>query len=214
MFGSLLASYVLGFIGFSAPRAADAFKSESLQILYPEVLTYLFISVAFAYITAGLYISYHAGILTMPHLPFSNLRWDFMVALLQAILFGLSMLLPLWLPIWVSCVLFAALARQRREYKDLEMSLKEIFSPIRLGNQISSGGRITLRDNELQKREREYSRHFHKLFYEELDNTQTLKSWWRVSRDVHYRAILLMVAGCVIVALAKTFPILFLDYAK
>ena len=147
MFGSLLASYVLGFIGFSAPKAAAVFAGGSLKVLFPEVLTYLLISMTFAYLTAGLYISYHVGILTMPHLPFSNLRWDFMVALLQAVLFGFSMLLPLWLPIWISFVLFAALARQRREHKDFVRKLMETFGPKRLRKQFGSSGRATLRNN-------------------------------------------------------------------
>jgi hypothetical protein len=118
MFGSLLASYVLGFIGFFAMHT-DKLSRETLVAALP----YLFISFTFAYLTAGFYLSYNAGILTMPHMPLENLRWDFLLALSQAIAFGFSMLIPKATLIFLGFALLFALLRQRAEHKRLAVKL-------------------------------------------------------------------------------------------
>ncbi len=93
MFGSLLASYVLGFVGFAAATTSGQVDLRSL-IHEPRSYHYLFTSGSFAYVTAGLYVSYHSSILTMPHLQYRKMVADFSIALLQASLFGLAMLRP------------------------------------------------------------------------------------------------------------------------
>ncbi len=124
MFGSLLAAYVLGFVGFAsafvghvstsveAAAASPSPISPLLDLLNPETLNFLLISVAFSYLTASLYISYNVSILTMPHLPLYRLSWDFLIALLQAILFGFAMLYPVLLPVTLSSLLLVARVRQ------------------------------------------------------------------------------------------------------
>jgi hypothetical protein len=119
MFGSLLASYVLGFIGFSAVHAAHLVE----QFTWLELcvtLPYLFISFTFAYLTAGFYLSYTAGILTMPPMQLRTLRSDFLLAMLQAYAFGLSMLIPMATPVFLGGAVLVALRRQSQEHKRLE----------------------------------------------------------------------------------------------
>jgi hypothetical protein len=111
MFGSLLAAYVLGFLGFAAGHAAGAFR-ETLLAWAP----YLFVSVTYAYFTAGLYVSYHAGILTMDHMPLGRLRFDFMLALSQAVAFGFAMLAPVWFPATIAFSLLVSVLRQGHEH--------------------------------------------------------------------------------------------------
>jgi len=96
MFGSLLASFVLGFLSFPAAKTNGQITpnwSAGVQIA-PS----LFISIAYAYLTAGLYVSYHAGILTMHHMPLRYISLDFLLALGQGIAFGVSMLFPVLFP--------------------------------------------------------------------------------------------------------------------
>src|SRR5690348_6251871 len=77
MFGSLLASYGLGFLGFLALHATSAKGAWHAVTL---TVVYLSISLTYAYATVGLYLTYHAGILTMHHMPLENLRYDFFLA--------------------------------------------------------------------------------------------------------------------------------------
>lgn len=114
VFGSLLAAYVLGFISFSANILLEPASSFVLWSL-PFILTYFFISGTFAYITATLYVRYHAGILTMPTSSVERSRFDLSIALLQAVFFGFSMLFPRFSYIFVSAVLLLAAWRQRKE---------------------------------------------------------------------------------------------------
>jgi hypothetical protein len=129
MFGSLLASYVLGFIGFSAVHAAHLVE----QFTWPELivsLPYLFISFTFAYLTAGFYLSYTAGILTMPPMQLRNLRSDFLVAMWQAYAFGLSMLFPMATPVFLGGAVLGALRRQSQEHERLTRSFFHICAGI------------------------------------------------------------------------------------
>ena len=216
MFGSLLASYVLGFIGFSAPKTAAAFADGNIVVLYPEVLTYLFVSMSFAYLTAGLYISYHAGILTMPHLPFSNLRWDYLIALLHSVLFGISMLLPLWLPLCVGFVVLFAIMRQYGEYKELVYTLKDINPTSNQGEHRGKNINPTGKHEEYReargraaadrreqreraaadrKEQKEHLRQFRTRFGRELKKASYLTSWWNVSGKTLLGSSLLISSG-------------------
>lgn len=117
-FGSLLASYVIGFIGFWASLLAThmpVWPSDLGNAAAPG-LAYLFISATFARLTATLYISYHTVILARPTIPLVRMRWDFGIALSQAVCFGVSMLLPATFPLCITIAVFLAMLRQRSEY--------------------------------------------------------------------------------------------------
>ncbi len=135
MFGSLLASYILGFIGFEA-RAIDTERLipwllTDIQHLL-EALQYIFISVTFAYVTAGLYVSYHAGILTMPQRQFKAVWADFLLAIMQAVLFGVVMLEP---SLFVAClgvllvIVFIRKEFAHRELREFLYSILQIQDP-------------------------------------------------------------------------------------
>jgi hypothetical protein len=153
MFGSLLATYALGFIG--AVAAVDSTKQHELPIeaivrLLPtsaswlpsetfllsaaatvfRSLDFLLISLCFSYLTAALYIGYHSGLLTMPQIPLKRLRWDFAIALSQAACFGVSMLVPALFPFLVSLALLVALIRQWYEVRKLEDHLAHLYQSV------------------------------------------------------------------------------------
>jgi len=142
MFGSLLASYVLGFLTFAAAYSgagSDFFPGETLQKWgqvfpfldqIPQILIrspFFFISITYAYVTAGMYVTYHAGILTMHHMPFEHLRYDFALALSQALIFGISMLHPMAFPFWLGITLLLATFRQHQEHKQLVKSFYRLL---------------------------------------------------------------------------------------
>jgi Transcription elongation factor, N-terminal len=118
MFGSLLASYVLGFISLIAAHLANPNAYGFMGILLPNI-QYASISIIFAYLTASFYLSYHAGILTMYHRPLARLGFDFALSLAQPVCFGFSMLFPVWLPILLGVILLAGRYRQDSEHKGL-----------------------------------------------------------------------------------------------
>ncbi len=121
MFGSLLASYILGFIGLVLSRVAlinpTPIDPSGFFVLALYLVQYVAISITFAYLTAGFYLTYHAGILTMHHMPLENLRSDFLLALIQALAFGVSMLAPVLFPIVIGLNLILAYLRQVREHR-------------------------------------------------------------------------------------------------
>lgn len=123
MFGSLLASYVVGFIGLIAAQLAGPNPNgvqEVLRVLLPGI-QYASISLAFAYLTASLYLSYHGGILTM-HLPLSRLGFDFFLSLIQPFVFGFSMLFPGSFLFLLGLLLLAVSYRQYKGHKELAKS--------------------------------------------------------------------------------------------
>ncbi len=144
MFGSLLAAYVLGFLGIALTRAAsldpplspnplsllhaDGFKSVLDQLLVPLAPT-LFISIAYAYVTAGMYAIYHGAMLTRESLSFTGLRWDFLLSLLHAIFFGCSLLYPFLFPFFLGLTCLIAIWRQSYEFHSLAKSLSDVFYP-------------------------------------------------------------------------------------
>ncbi|MBN1568433.1 MAG: hypothetical protein JXA73_11360 [Acidobacteria bacterium] len=115
MFGSLLAAYVLGFVGFVAVNT----DSNSPLVDPLKCLPYLAISLTYAYVTAGLYLSYHSGILTMHHIPLHHIRLDFALALSQAIFFGISMIFPPLFSLLLGITLLASAFRQHQEHRAL-----------------------------------------------------------------------------------------------
>ncbi len=119
VFGSLLASYIIGFVGLSSGAIVPKDPEGSIV----AVLNYVAISSSFAYLTAALYLSYHTGILTMPTVPLDRMWQDFSVALAQALLFGLAMLVPPLLGLSLALALGLPILRQSVEYRNLKEKL-------------------------------------------------------------------------------------------
>lgn len=107
IFGSLLASYILGFVSFAA-------RNDLAPILQG-----LSISVTFCYLTAAYYVTYHNSILTMPHIPNRGLRFDFFIAIFQAVLFGMSMIWPNAFLIFLALSLASVFIRQTLVFTQL-----------------------------------------------------------------------------------------------
>lgn len=150
MFGSLLAAYILGFIGFLAARwSAQAVTPDKVLL----IVEYTSISIAYAYLTASFYVSYHAGILTMHHMPLARLGVDFLLALAQAVFFGLSMVFPITFPILLGALLGAYFIRQRREQNRL---VRSFFHKL-------GGSDDVRRDRGDEDREKAFRRRFIKL---------------------------------------------------
>lgn len=115
IFGSLLAAFVLGFVGFSSLVHNEALGFIHLLI---KTCTYLFISAIYTYFTAGLYLYYHTGILTMPTFAYQdNAPRDFALSLIPAIAFGLSMIDPLFLMASLGGVIIIVLVVHRKEQR-------------------------------------------------------------------------------------------------
>jgi hypothetical protein len=113
IFGSLLASYILGFLSFAA-------RNDLAQIFQG-----LLISVTFCYLTAAYYVTYHNSILTMPHIPSRGLRFDFFIAIFQAILFGMSMIWPNAFLIFLAISLASVFIRQSLVFTQLGKVFEE-----------------------------------------------------------------------------------------
>jgi hypothetical protein len=150
MFGSLLASYVVGFIGLIAAQLAgpslNHVMEEAVKVLLPNIqfassnpnrmnevmkillpsIEYASISVAFAYLTASMYLSYHGGILTM-HLPLSRLGFDFFLSLAQPFVFGFSMLFPGCFLVLLGLLLLAVSYRQYKGHRELAKSFYRLI---------------------------------------------------------------------------------------
>jgi hypothetical protein len=128
MFGSLLASYVLGFIGFVAAYSRPDLALSAGEVLgiWDQVLVrapFLFISITYAYITAGFYVFYHSGIMTMHQMPLGHISFDFALSLSQALLFGISMIYPMYFPALLAFTLLLAVSRQHQEHRQLVESV-------------------------------------------------------------------------------------------
>jgi hypothetical protein len=113
IFGSLLAAYILGFVSFGI-------HSDLIGIFQS-----LFISGTFCYLTAAYYLTYHNSILTMPHLPSEGLRFDFGIAILQAVLFGFSMIFPNAFFLMVAASISVIFWRQTKAYDQLQKLFKD-----------------------------------------------------------------------------------------
>jgi hypothetical protein len=108
----------------ATPIIIDYFKpTRYFWSVVLQVLIYVLISGTFAYLTAGIYMHYHLGILTTP----GQVEWsrlDFTIAVGQAVLFGISMLSPPLFIICVAIVLWLAIWRQGREFSSLAKKFK------------------------------------------------------------------------------------------
>ncbi len=125
MFGSLLAAYCLGFVGAIAAAEASlpsVYRPLGIWLLATQ---YICISLMFTYLTTSFYLTYHVGILTQPRLPFDSLGLDFTIAVLQAVFFGLSLLLPALFPVLLAVNVFISAWRKNQEYTRLVDNLFE-----------------------------------------------------------------------------------------
>ncbi len=123
MFGSLLAAYILGFVG--AIAAAQGLQLSLHGPLGVGLLAtqYICVSIMFTYLTTSFYLTYHVGILTLPKLPFDSIGGDFRIAVFQAVFFGLSLLQPALFPVLLGLNIFISGHRKNKEYKRVEEDL-------------------------------------------------------------------------------------------
>jgi hypothetical protein len=122
MFGSLLAAYSLGFVGAIAAYGSQL-SAHGVWGIVLLAAQYASISITFAYLTTSFYLTYHVGILTMPQLPFKRLGTDFTIAVVQAVFFGLSMLLPALFPVLLGINVLISSRRKDKEYERLALRL-------------------------------------------------------------------------------------------
>lgn len=191
MFGSLLASYVVGFISILAAKSLGSNSHGLWGIVLPAV-QYTSISLTFAYSTASFYLSYHAGILTMHHMPLARLRFDFLLALAQALSFGFSMLVPEAFPFFVGLLLIAGIYRQGKEHKRLAESFFKRFHP--------SSDSDDDRESDTQSAERkELSEKFRAKFIKVLQRKEyeELSGWKPGSPLLRIFAALFLIVGAV-----------------
>lgn len=125
VFGSLLASYVLGFMGFAALYPAPAVEKFPLNSFLKTLATanfamifqVLMVSVLFSAYTALLYVNYHQSILYLSQ----NQRksyLDFLLAITIGFFFGLSMTFPLSTMLWIGLLTICVFARRRALISD------------------------------------------------------------------------------------------------
>lgn len=182
MFGSLLAAYVLGFIGFAAVYSRPDLGPSSGEAMFLWQLVlfrapFFFISITYAYVTAGFYVAYHAGIMTMHHMPLENLRWDFALALSQALLFGIAMLHPMIFPALLGLTLILTVFRQLQEHRAL---VKSFFTKLDTGD-------IRTQKERLQ----DFRKKFKDLLKEK--RFSLLSGWKAVPKKLLFYALILMV---------------------
>jgi hypothetical protein len=201
MFGSLLASYVIGFIGLIASQLAELHKNGVINvplsaIQYTNILLpgiqYTFISVAFAYLTASLYLTYHAGILTM-HLPLSRLGFDFALSLAQPICFGFSMLFPELFPVLLGVLLLAVCYRQNNGHKELARSFFNYIC-----ERQSSGEEKFDRDEVTDEGKVEAFRENFAALLENKKKYKELSGWRPVNSRVKIFSLLIILVGLAI----------------
>lgn len=128
MFGSLLAAYSLGFIGAIASYG-DQVSANGLLGVVLLTVQYACISLAFAFLTTGFYLTYHVGMLTMPQLPFDRLGMDFTIAVIQALFFGFSMLWPALFTALLGVNIYISIKRKDHEYERLARRLLDKYCP-------------------------------------------------------------------------------------
>jgi len=175
MFGSLLAAYVLGFIGFAAAysKPSVAPVSGELAIAWQLILfraPFLLISITYAYVTAGFYVYYHAGIMTMPHMPLERIRLDFAVALSQAMFFGVSMLHPVLFPGLLGVTLITTFFRQLIEHRALVAAFHAELQTEH------PGGALRTKQHRRQQSLKDFREHFNRILMD--------KDVWGKDKDV------------------------------
>jgi len=185
MFGSLLAAYVLGFIGFAAVYSLPTKDPSSGEALFLWHLVlfrapFFFISITYAYVTAGFYVAYHAGIMTMHHMPLKNLRFDFALALSQALLFGIAMLHPMIFPALLGLTLILTVFRQLQEHNSLVESFFNALHPAKTTEEVRT------QEDRLQL----FRRKFSDLL--KADRFSLLSGWKAVPKMLLLYALILM----------------------
>ena len=187
VFGSLLASYILGFFasGMSLVGGLAVWKSyaelySSLKLF--QILQYLFISVTFSYLTAAYYVTYHNSILTMPQIPPHKLKTDFGLALVQAVLFGFSMIRPEGFFLFVGISLALVFRRQQEVFKQLSQLFHRIKGT-------TPRGQVDAKSEE---------KFFENTLIELNSNpsySKCLRGWLPVSLSMKLSAVFLIVLG-------------------
>ena len=117
VFGSLLASYILGFVSVGANQLTWG-KMERLDLI-SDAVVYMTICCSFSFLTAALYTVYHNSILTMPNVPISDLTTDFLIAISQAIFFGISIVWPDTFLFCLALLLLLVFFRQETKFRAL-----------------------------------------------------------------------------------------------
>lgn len=193
VFGSLLASYILGFIAVSS--LLNTFDEGFLDTS-SDVVSYLAISCSFSFLTAALYSVYHHSILTMPNVPISDLTTDFFIAMSQAILFGFSIIWPNSFFICLALLLFMVFLRQEVKFRALA-----VFFYTRLEVQVvpEIPPQPEARDASAKKPKK--PKKTHDLFREKLSGLKVLEGWGPVKSSQYFYAGLLLVFGVLIVLL-------------
>jgi hypothetical protein len=124
----------------------------------------------------------------MHHMPLERLGFDFVLSLSHAILFGLSMNFPGWFPIFLGCILFAAVFRQSKEHKH---HIKRLYNDFR--------GKVILPGRGyLETEERKGLEAFKADFVDLLKHYPELSVWKPVTRWLPRFALILIVAGGII----------------
>lgn len=191
MFGSLLAAYVLGFLSFASATADstnDIIRNwgqfnQTVELILVRA-PYLFISITFAYITAGAYVTYHGGILTMPFMQLEKLSIDFRLALSQAVFFGLSMLYPMLFPSWLGITLLISAYRQYQGYKQVTKFFYE-----KLPHKPEVKGNMAVREED----DRDALNNFRNKFRVIIKKYVMFSSWQRTPKAVLVTGIILII---------------------
>jgi hypothetical protein len=196
VFGSLLAAYILGFATFGATTLQQSNSSSLYGIsiinhgtnFIPAINIGIFalISMTYAYLTAGIYLQYHTGILTMPTMPVERSPLDFMVAVVQALLFGASMLAPRFHFLAIGLFLLITVSRQNTEFKALaKYFVTEIRSRSHKAEPVGPENAYT--ENQKEK-ELNYK-------VKEILAKSTLEGWHPVKRGTIIGVAFLIIAG-------------------
>jgi len=205
IFGSLLASYILGFVAVGTGLAHST--SSPLDMGWWLIITStnfnflvqaMCISLCFSYLTAAFYLTYHSSILTMPQFKSSNLRWDFTIAILQAVLFGISMIRLELFPAMIGLSVLIVFRRQQRAF----LQLSEHFW------RHSVGEGLNLEGNEGRRRRKDFCVAIRRI---NPDYHNCMAGWLPVSVLFWFAALFLFAAGVTIAYLQwrNRFPLYF-----
>jgi hypothetical protein len=182
MFGSLLAAYCLGFVGAIAATQGSLpseYRPLGIGLLATQ---YICISIMFTYLTTSFYLTYHVGILTLPKLPFDRLGLDFTIAVLQAIFFGLSLLLPALFPVLLAVNVFISGGRKNEEYERL---VADLFKNC---------------PKEGRDKSKDLSR-FRDALAEHLRGKPHLSVWAPIEPDIRKKGLWAFIVGVIVVGL-------------
>jgi hypothetical protein len=191
MFGSLLASYCLGFVGAIAAALGSQLSEHGPLGVGLLATQYICVSVMFTYLTTSFYLTYHVGILTLPKMPFDSIGRDFRIAVFQAVFFGLSLLQPALFPILLAMNIFISGRRKNEEYKRVEDDLFNHSCPRNRRDESSDLPR------------------FRKALESHMRNKPRLSVWAPVGLDIKSIAFVAVFIGVIVICLC-----LALEYGK